>query len=225
MTTLLIVDDDDDLRTMLRIALEDERYRVVDAEDAERALYELSRHAVDAVLVDIRLPGMNGLELCREIRRRSRVPVVAVTAQAESEDMVAVLDAGADDYVAKPIKIPELVARLRSVLRRARGDLAPGTRVRAGDLLIDLSTGLVERGAQPIPLTPVESRLLAVLAERLGVMVRREELLERVWGPDRLDDLRIVDVHIERLRAKIEAEADHGAHLVAIPGMGYQLVP
>lgn len=222
MTTLLIVDDDDDLRTMLRIALEDHRYRVVDAEDAERALYELAHHAVDAVLVDIRLPGMNGLELCREIRRRSRVPVVAVTAQADSEDVVAVLDAGADDYVAKPVNIPELVARLRSVLRRAGGDLAPAAKVAAGDLVVDLATGQVERSGRPVPLTPIESRLLAVLAERVGVMVRREELLERVWGPDRLGDLPMVDVHVERIRAKLEA--DDAPRLVTIPGMGYQLV-
>lgn len=223
MTTLLLVDDDPDLRAMLGVSLADEGYRVIEAEDAESALFELSRHAVDLALVDMRLPGMSGLELCREIRRRGRTPIVAVTAHTDSADVVAWLDAGADDYVSKPVEMSELAARLRSLLRRTEGNLAAPTTVRAGDLLVHLPTGDVERAGDPVALSPVEARLLALLAERPGAVIGREELLERVWGPARTDDLRIVDRHVHRLQEKLAGEQGAPA-IVAVVDAGYRLV-
>jgi DNA-binding response OmpR family regulator len=221
-TGLLIVDDDADLRRMLRAGLEPEGFAVLEAGDAEIALYEFATHAVDAVVVDLRLPGMTGIELARELRRRSDVPLLAVTAQTSEADVLACFDAGVDDVLAKPIGIKELGARISALLRRHTGDLAGRRSIRLGALEVTLPAGDAMRSGAPIELNPVESKLLAVLAEQVDCVVAREELAERTWGPGRLDDLRVVDEHIERLRRQLGAPAWEDAVIDTV-GLGYRL--
>ncbi|HEX7167906.1 MAG TPA: response regulator transcription factor [Acidimicrobiales bacterium] len=222
-STVLLVDDDPGLRSMLGLSLRDEGYVVIEAKDAEAALFELSNHAVDVALVDMRLPGMSGLDLCREIRRRGRTPVVAVTAQTDTSDIVSFLDAGADDYVTKPVDGQVLAARLRAVIRRTSGDLAPATSVRVGALIVHLPSGEVDRAGERLKLSAVEARILAALAERAGTVVGREELFERVWGRQRLDHLGLIDRHVARLRAKLKGDFGGEADIVSVADVGYRL--
>lgn len=225
MSTLLLVDDDDDLRSMLKLTLEDEGFRVVEAADAETALYQLAIHAIDIALVDIRLPGMSGLDLCRSIREQGDLPIVAVTAQIDDDDIAAGLKAGANDYVAKPVVTNDLVARLKRLERRKRdADEAPST-IEVRDLVIRLPEGEVERNGQRLRLTPTEAQLLIALTEQPGLVVLRELLLERVWGPDRFDDMQLVDHAISRLRAKLEDEDKTAPYIVRLYEGGYRFVP
>jgi DNA-binding response OmpR family regulator len=205
MTTLLIVDDDADLRKMLRTALESEGFRILEAGDAERGLYEYASHAVDVVTVDIRLPGMSGLEFCREIRRRGDVPILAMTALGSATDMGAAFDAGVDDYLVKPFGLKQLRSRLWTLVGRHAQNRVEPSSVVVGDLRIQMPDGEADNDGVTLGLTPIEARVLAVLAERVGRVVLREELAERVWGSGRLDDLGIVDQHVERLRRRLES--------------------
>ncbi|MGH2717558.1 MAG: response regulator transcription factor [Actinomycetota bacterium] len=223
MTTLLLVDDDADLRLVLGVALSDYGYRVVASGDAESALYEFSAHAVDAVLVDIRLPGMSGLELCREIRRRGTTPLVAMTGLGLGDDIDAGFEAGADDYVIKPVRATDLAQRIEATLTRHRSRAATPARLTAGDLVLDLPDGPVRWLGESIPVSGVEARLLAVLAEHPGMVRRREELLERVWGTDGFDDLALVDRQLQRLGARL-TRGTHSPVIQPDAGSGYRLV-
>jgi DNA-binding response OmpR family regulator len=222
-TRILAVEDDERIRTAVRMALEDEGWVVAEAEDGETALSSFTAEPTDVVLIDINLPGMDGFELCRSIRRASDVPILMVTARADTHDVVAGLEAGADDYVTKPFQPKELSARIRALLRRARTSDSASSQLRFGDLEVIPEEGTVRRGGQEVHLTKTEFRLLCELASSPGRVFSREQLLERVWGYDYFGDGRLVDVHVRRLRTKVEGDAAHPRHVVTVRGLGYKL--
>ncbi len=221
---VLLIEDDARIRRVLRLALQDEGYDVTEAADGEQGLEELARDEPDVVLLDIMLPGMDGFSVCRRIRHDSRVPVIMVTARADSHDVVAGLEAGADDYVTKPLVAKELSARIRALLRRVEpaADRRP-RRADVGDLSIGLDDGVVTRAGEPVSLTRTEFRLLVELVLAEGRILSREDLLDRVWGYDYFGDSRIVDVHVRRLRTKIEPDPSSPRRVVTVRGLGYRL--
>jgi len=229
---VLIVEDDEHVRTSLRLALEQEGNEIAEAGSAEEGLPAFQRQPSDVVLVDIMLPGADGFDLCRDLRRVSDVPILVLTARGDSHDVVAALEAGADDYVVKPAVPKELAARIRALLRRASrspggtgaGAAAP-TRMAFGDLVIEPDSATVRRGGQAVALTRTEFRLLCELAESAGRVLSREALLERVWGYDYFGDSRLVDVHIRRLRRKVEDDASSPRWIVTVRGLGYKIEP
>jgi DNA-binding response OmpR family regulator len=219
---ILTVEDDERIQAAMRLALEDEGYTVVEAASGEEGLELFGRRPADVVLIDLMLPGIDGFEVCRSIRRSSDVPIVMVTARSDTHDVVAGLEAGADDYVTKPFVPKELAARIRALLRRARSDSSPSTMV-FGDLEIRPEAGEVLVAGSLIPLTKTEFRLLCELAGSPGRVFSREQLLERVWGYDYFGDGRLVDVHVRRLRTKVEADPAHPRYVVTSRGLGYKL--
>jgi len=222
-TRILTVEDDERIRTAVKLALEDEGWEVMEATEGEAAIAAFQRAPADVVLIDIMLPGIDGFEVCRQVRRLSDVPIIMVTARNDTHDVVAGLEAGADDYLVKPFVPKELSARIRALLRRARATEPGVSRMRFGDLEIVPQEGLVTRNGQQIHLTKTEFRLLVELATGMGRVFSREALLERVWGQDYFGDGRLVDVHIRRLRTKVEADPANPRHVVTIRGLGYKL--
>ncbi|MEO7556724.1 MAG: response regulator transcription factor [Acidimicrobiales bacterium] len=223
-TRILTVEDDERIRTTLKMALEDEGWVVEEAGTGEDALESFARNPTDVVLVDIMLPGIDGFEVCRSIRRTSDVPIVMVTARADTYDVVAGLEAGADDYLTKPFQPKELSARIRALMRRARKPDAHTTTMRFGDLEIIPDAGVVRRAGVELHLTKTEFRLLCELASSAGRVFSREVLLERVWGYGYFGDGRLVDVHVRRLRTKIEADPANPRHVATVRGLGYKLL-
>ncbi|MBT9257492.1 response regulator transcription factor [Phycicoccus sp. MAQZ13P-2] len=231
---LLVLDDDDGIRTSLSMALEDEGYTVVAHASAEDALQEPSLADVDVFLVDLMLGGMDGFGFVREIRRRSDVPIIVISAKADTHDIVAALEAGADDYVTKPFEIKEVGARLRALRRRppmatpAPASPSGGVVVldaAHGPLVLDTLAGRVRRGDDEVHVTVTEYHLLRELAESAGRVLSRQVLLDRVWDRGYFGDERIVDVHVRRLRTKIEADPSEPTLLVTVRGLGYRLDP
>ena len=222
-TRILSVEDDERIRQAVKLALEDEGWIVDEAESGEVAIDIFQRHPSDVVLIDIMLPGIDGFELCRTIRRTSDVPVVMVTARNDTHDIVAGLEAGADDYLTKPFAPKELSARIRALLRRTRPSSTPHARIALGDLEIVPDEGKVSRGGEEVHLTKTEFRLLCELADNPGKVFSREALLDKVWGYDYFGDGRLVDVHIRRLRTKVEADPANPRHVVTVRGLGYRL--
>ena len=220
---ILLVDDDERIRASMRLVLEDEGYAVEDAGSAEEALAAFGRRPADVVLIDIMLPGIDGFECCRSLRRTSDVPIIMVTARADTYDVVAGLEAGADDYVTKPFVGKELAARIRALLRRARSSEPASSVLSVGTLEIIPDEGVVRRNGEPVHLTRTEFRLLCELASSPGRVFSREVLLERVWGYDYFGDGRLVDVHIRRLRTKVEDDPAHPEHVLTVRGLGYKL--
>ena len=222
-TRILTVEDDERIRTSVRLALEDEGWTVEEAASGEDALNAFTREAADVVLIDIMLPGIDGFDVCRAIRRVSDVPIVMVTARADTHDVVAGLEAGADDYLTKPFAPKELSARIRALLRRARSVDPGAPQMVFGDLEIIPEEGVVRLAGTDVHLTKTEFRLLVELATNPGRVLSREVLLERVWGYGYFGDGRLVDVHIRRLRTKIEPDPANPRCVVTIRGLGYKL--
>jgi YD repeat-containing protein len=224
MSRILIVEDDERIRSSMRLALEDEGYTVDDVGSGEEAIERFESEPAELVLIDLMLPGMDGFEACRTLRRISTVPVIMVTARSDTHDVVAGLEAGADDYVTKPFVAKELAARIRALLRRSRNEGDESAVIRFGDIEIEPDAGVVRRADVEVHCTRTEFRLLCELANNAGKVLSREQLLERVWGYDYFGDGRLVDVHVRRLRTKIEPDPASPHFILTVRGMGYKLV-
>lgn len=206
--------------------LEDEGYEVREAGDGRAGLAAFHAREPDLVLLDLRLPDLSGFEVCRALRAMSTVPIVMVTAQTDTSDMVAGLEAGADDYVTKPVVPRELAARVRAHLRRAQLQAGvPTTSEFFGDVELRREQGIVLKSGRELSLTKTEYNLLCEFADHPNTVLSRDQLLERVWGYDYLGDSRLVDAHVRRLRVKIEDQPDEPRLIVTVRGIGYRLMP
>jgi two-component system response regulator MtrA len=217
---VLVVDDDAALAEMLTIVLRNEGFEPRVCPTGDQALGDFREFRPDVVLLDLMLPGKDGIDVCREIRAESGVPIVMLTAKSDTVDVVVGLESGADDYVAKPFKPKELVARIRARVRR-HDDAGPET-LAIGDVDIDVAGHQVTRSGQPIPLTPLEFDLLVCLARKPWQVFTREVLLEQVWGYRHAADTRLVNVHVQRLRSKIEHDPEKPEIVVTVRGVGYK---
>jgi two-component system, OmpR family, response regulator MtrA len=219
---VLLVEDDASIREIATLGLKNAGFRVATAADGRDGLLRALQEAFDVVVLDVMLPSLDGFEVCRQIRHKSQVPIVMLTARTDTVDVVVGLESGADDYVTKPFEMPELVARVRALLRRTHESPVEEV-LRLGDLEIDPVGFRVTRGDAELQLTATEFRLLLELARRPGQVFTRELLLERVWGYSYLGDSRLVDIAVRRVRAKIEAEPRDPRLITTVRGVGYRL--
>jgi two-component system response regulator MtrA len=219
---VLLVEDDASIREIASLGLKDAGFRVTGAVDGREGLTRALHDPFDVIVLDVMLPSLDGFEVCREIRKQSRVPIVMLTARADTVDIVVGLESGADDYVTKPFEMPELVARVRAVLRRAQA--APEeTMISVGPLEVDPAGFAARKDGEDLSLTATEFRLLLEMARRPGQVFTRELLLQRVWNYDYLGDSRLVDVAVQRLRAKLEGDPAHPTLIKTVRGVGYRL--
>jgi len=226
VTRILVVEDEESFRDALSYMLRKEGFEVVLADTGPAALEEFDRHGADLVLLDLMLPGLSGTEVCRALRARSNVPVIMLTAKDSEVDKVVGLELGADDYVTKPYSTRELLARIRAVLRR-RGepeDLAPAT-VEAGPVRLDVDRHVVSVAGDEVAMPLKEFELLELLLRNAGRVLTRGQLIDRVWGSDYVGDTKTLDVHVKRLRAKVEPEPATPRHIVTVRGLGYKFEP
>ncbi|HSC91664.1 MAG TPA: response regulator transcription factor [Gaiellaceae bacterium] len=224
MTTVLVVDDEPIVREVVVGYLRRDGFRTLEAADGERACELVERERPDLVVLDLMLPRLDGLSVCRRIRARSDVPVIVLTARGEEADRIVGLELGADDYVTKPFSPRELAARVRTVLRRVAPRPSDG-RVSFGDIEVEGASREVRRAGAPVRLTAKEFDLLWFLASHPRRVFSRDQLMARVWGYEAALDTGTVTVHVRRLREKIEAEPSHPRHLETVWGVGYRLVP
>jgi two-component system response regulator RegX3 len=223
MTRVLVVEDEESFSDALSYMLRREGYEVEVAENGPDALTAFDRSGADLVLLDLMLPGLSGTEVCREIRNRSKVPIIMVTARDTEVDKVVGLELGADDYVTKPYSSRELIARVRAVLRRGQepDELITAT-VEAGPVRMDVERHVVSVGGAQISMPLKEFDLLELLLRNAGRVLTRGQLIDRVWGSDYVGDTKTLDVHVKRLRAKIEPDPGNPKHLVTVRGLGYK---
>lgn len=221
--SILLVDDDARLREIVGMALEGEGYGVRTAASAEEAAQILEGLDPDLLILDVMLPGKDGFELARDIRTSSLVPILMLTAKTDTIDVVVGLESGADDYVTKPFVTKELVARIRALLRRSRAGDTVARRITVGDLEIVPDAASVTKNGQPVHLTKTEFKLLLALASRPNQVFTRELLLQQVWEYDYFGDSRLVDVHVRRLRWKIEDDPRHPTIVQTVRGLGYKV--
>ena len=217
---ILVVDDDPAINEMLTIVLESEGFETQSVTDGAAAVPAFNDYDPDIVLLDLMLPGMNGVDICREIRKVSAVPIVMLTAKTDTVDVVLGLESGADDYITKPFKPKELIARIRARLRRTEEE--PAEVLTIGDLTIDVPQHMVTRDGAEIALTPLEFDLLLEMARKPNQVNAREELLESVWGYRNASDTRLVNVHVQRLRSKIEHDPENPEIVLTVRGVGYK---
>jgi len=220
---ILVVDDDPQIRRVMRVTLTGQGYEVDDAKDGEGALEKLRAHRFDLVLLDMNMPGMDGLEACRSIRRQSDIAIIMLTVRDTESDKVEALDAGADDYITKPFSPPELLARIRAALRRSPSTLEPTGRLTLGAVQVDFDAREVTAHDRKVRLTPKEFDLLRYLAAHANKTVSHRELLQGVWGPDYGDQVDYLRVFVNQLRKKIESIPSQPAFLVTEPWVGYRL--
>jgi len=217
---ILVIEDEKDIAELISMGLRGAGYETALCHDGAMALEAFRRTNPDLVLLDLMLPGRDGIEICRLIRQESGVPIVMLTARSDSQDIVTGLESGADDYLVKPITSTELVARIRARLRKPDGSGAQELKI--GDLVIDTVGHSVKRGEESIPLTVLEFKLLTTLAKRPWQVFTRELLLKEVWEYRHAADTRLVNVHVQRLRAKIEHDAENPQVVVTVRGVGYK---
>ncbi|NLT54734.1 MAG: response regulator transcription factor [Actinomycetales bacterium] len=226
MTRILVVEDEESFSDPLSYLLRREGYDVAVAADGIHALEEFDRNGADLVLLDLMLPGLPGTEVCRQLRRRSKVPVIMLTAKDSEVDKVVGLELGADDYVTKPYSSRELVARVRAVLRRgSESDPAPLAALVAGPVRMDIERHVVTVDDAPVQLPLKEFELLELLLRNAGRVLTRMQLIERVWGSDYVGDTKTLDVHVKRLRSKVEPDPAAPRYLVTVRGLGYKFEP
>jgi two-component system KDP operon response regulator KdpE len=222
---ILVVDDEAQIRRALNSILSTRGYRVISAADAEEGLDLAVEHTPDLIVMDMALPGMSGLEACRELRNCYSAPILVLSVRGADADKIAALDAGADDYVTKPFSAGELLARVRALLRRASGQAAAAPVITVGDLEINIAQRRVRRGEQEIELTRTEFDVLAYLAQNADTVVTSKLILEKIWGPEYADtqDTQTLRVHISHLRRKIEPHPSVPRYLLTEPGVGFRL--
>jgi len=223
--SVLVVEDEPEIRRFLRTSLGAEGYRVVEAETGERGVVDAGTHKPDLAIVDLGLPDLDGVEVIRRIRAWSTMPIIVLSARAREHAKIDALDAGADDYVTKPFGIGELIARIRVALRHAaRTGGAGATALRFGTVEADLERRKVTRDGKDVHLTPIEFRLLACLAQHLGMVVTHRMLLREVWGPSHVEHTHYLRIYMKQLREKLEEDAVRPRHLLTEIGVGYRLV-
>lgn len=219
---VLVVDDEPQIVRGLKIILRGAGYAVEAAETKAEALAALAARPPDAMVLDLVLPDGQGVDVCREVRTWSRLPIVVLSAVGDEREKVRALDAGADDYITKPFGTDELLARLRAVLRRS-ADSGASPIIEVGDLVIDLTDRTVERGGEPIHLTRIEFELLRVLAQHHGRLVTHRQLLQEVWGPEYGEETHYLRVHVAHIRSKLEPDPSRPRYVITEPGVGYRL--
>lgn len=225
MTTVLIVEDEKEIRRFLRIALEGESLRVFDSETLQRGLIEAATRKPDLVILDLGLPDGDGIEFIRDVRQWSAMPIVVLSARSDEQDKIAALDAGADDFLSKPFGVGELLARVRVALRRQASATPQAAAIGFSTVTVDIAARRVTRDGHELHLTPIEFRLLVILLNNAGKVLTQRQLLTQVWGPNAVEHSHYLRIYMGHLRQKLEADPAQPRHLLTETGIGYRFMP